>query len=129
MEKRELTCIGCPMGCLLTVEKDEIGVQSITGYTCKRGRVYGEKEVTNPTRIVTTTVRVQGGVHPVVPVKTSSDIPKAAVYACMEAIRTICPKAPVDAGEILAKNIAGTGANLIATASCKALETCRNNPN
>ena len=73
--------------------------------------------MTNPTRIVTTTVRVRGGVHPVVPVKTSIDIPKTKIFECMEAIRTICPKAPVAIGEVLAENIAGTGADLVATAS------------
>ena len=77
MEKRVLTCIGCPMGCELTVELDGKTVVSISGYTCKRGKIYGEKEVTHPTRIVTTTVRVVNGTAPVVPVKTKEDIPGA----------------------------------------------------
>ena len=61
METRELTCIGCPMGCALTVELDANEVVSVTGHTCKRGEDYAKKEVTNPTRIVTSTVRVEGG--------------------------------------------------------------------
>ena len=60
MEVRELTCIGCPLGCQLTVTmgNDEIKVE---GNTCPRGEAYAKKEVTNPTRIVTSTVRVEGG--------------------------------------------------------------------
>ena len=58
MEERRLTCIGCPMGCPLVVTMDGGEVVSVTGNTCKRGEIYGRKEVTNPTRIVTSTVRV-----------------------------------------------------------------------
>ena len=62
MEKRELTCIGCPMGCPLTVELENGAVTAVYGNTCPRGDAYARKEVTAPTRIVTTTVRVTGGV-------------------------------------------------------------------
>ena len=76
MEKRELTCIGCPLGCALTVEIDGNEVVSVTGNTCKRGDDYARKEVTNPTRIVTSSVRVEGGTLAAVSVKTKEDIPK-----------------------------------------------------
>ena len=58
MEKRELTCIGCPMGCPLTVELENGAVTAVYGNTCPRGDAYARKEVTAPTRIVTTTVQV-----------------------------------------------------------------------
>lgn len=76
MEKRNLTCIGCPMGCALLVEMDGKEIISVTGNTCKKGAEYAVKEVTDPTRIVTTTVRVKNGSMPVVSVKTAQDIPK-----------------------------------------------------
>lgn len=45
----QLTCISCPLGCPLTVETDGAGqAVSVTGNTCKRGEVYGRKEVTAP---------------------------------------------------------------------------------
>ena len=53
MEKRELTCIGCPLGCAITVTLEGKDVKDIAGFTCKRGKEYARKEVTNPTRIVT----------------------------------------------------------------------------
>ena len=83
MEIRNLTCIGCPMGCPLTVKLEDTEVISIEGNTCKRGAVYGKKEVTDPTRIVTTTVRVSGGAETVVSVKTKEDIPKDQIFACI----------------------------------------------
>ena len=57
MEQRELTCIGCPLGCPLTVTLENGAVQSVQGNTCPRGDAYARKEVTAPTRIVTSTVR------------------------------------------------------------------------
>ena len=58
----QLTCISCPLGCPLKVETDEKGaVVQVTGNTCKRGEIYGRKEVTAPERTVTSTVKVEGG--------------------------------------------------------------------
>ena len=81
MEKRELTCIGCPMGCPLTVELENGAVTAVYGNTCPRGDAYARKEVTAPTRIVTTTVRVTGGVLAAVSCKTQTDIPKDKIFA------------------------------------------------
>lgn len=114
MEKRELTCIGCPMGCLLTVVMDG-GNISVTGNTCKRGETYAEKEVTNPTRIVTSTVPVRGGVIPMVSVKTREDVPKEKIFACMEEIRNAFAVAPVHIGDIIIEDCAGTGVPVVAT--------------
>ena len=115
MEKRELTCIGCPMGCALTVSLEAGKVVSVEGYTCKRGRDYGEKECTNPMRIVTSSVPVKNGVIPMVSVKTAADIPKGKILECMEAIHTATAQAPVQPGDVILTNIAGTGVDLIAT--------------
>ena len=56
---QELTCIGCPLGCLINVEIRDGKIISVTGNTCKRGWEYAVKEMTDPTRIVTTTVRIE----------------------------------------------------------------------
>lgn len=95
MEKRNLTCIGCPMGCALLVEMNGKEIISVTGNTCKKGAEYAVKEVTDPTRIVTTTVRVKNGSMPVVSVKTAQDIPKGKIFDCVE---TLCGSAGSDRG-------------------------------
>ena len=83
MEKRELTCIGCPLGCAITVTLEGKDVKDIVGFTCKRGKEYARKEVTNPTRIVTSTVRLVGSKagERVVSCKTAQDIPKGKIFA------------------------------------------------
>ena len=58
----ELICIVCPKGCHLKV--DEENGYRVTGNSCKRGEEYGKKELTNPTRVITSTVRVTGGLQP-----------------------------------------------------------------
>ena len=115
MEIRELTCIGCPMGCQMRVTMEAGEIRQVEGNTCKRGDVYARKEVTNPTRIVTSTVRVTGGELPVVSVKTASDIPKEKIRACVLALKSIRVAAPVSIGDVVAENVAGTGVSIVAT--------------
>ena len=115
MEKRELICIGCPMGCPLTVEMNGTEVVSVTGNTCPRGDAYARKEVTNPTRIVTSTVKVEGGKVDMVAVKTKEDIPKGKIFECVKALKGITVKAPVHIGDVILKDVAGTGVDIIAT--------------
>ena len=90
--QKELTCICCPVGCALTVTIADDSSVTVTGNRCPRGAAYGEKEVTNPTRIVTSTVRVTGYPDAVVSVKTAS-------------------------GDIILENVADTGVNIVATRS------------
>ena len=115
MEERKLTCIGCPMGCPLTVVMNGKEVVSVTGNTCKRGDIYARKEVTNPTRIVTSTVRVTGGSEAMVSVKTKEDIPKGKIFDCVKALKNVEVAAPVHIGDVLVKDVAGTGVDVIAT--------------
>ncbi len=115
METRKLTCIGCPMGCQLTVTIDNGAVVEVTGNTCKRGDDYARKEVTNPTRIVTSTVPVKGGRIAMVSCKTKNDIPKDKIFDCMKAIDGVEVTAPVHIGDVIVKDVCGTGVDVIAT--------------
>lgn len=115
-ETRELICINCPLGCPLTVTLEDDVVTSVTGNTCKRGEVYGRKEVTNPTRIVTTVVPVDGSdIERMVSVKTERDIPKDRIFDVMEQIRQSRATAPVEIGDIIVADVCETGVNVIAT--------------
>ena len=90
-------------------------VVSVTGNTCKRGDVYARKEVTHPTRIVTSTVRVENGEIAMVSCKTQNDIPKEKIFDIMKEINKVTVKAPVKIGDVLINDVAGTGVNVIAT--------------
>ena len=123
MERKELICIGCPLGCNLTVEMDGGQVVSVNGNTCKRGDDYARKELTDPRRIVTSTVPVAGGNLPVVSVKTASDIPKGKIRECLCALKGVTLTAPVQIGDVIVENAADTGVDVIATKSISAVET------
>lgn len=114
MSVRELTCIGCPLGCALTVTMDGDAID-VKGNTCPRGDSYARKEITNPTRIVTSSVKIENGSIARVSVKTESDIPKDRIFACMEEIRKVTVKAPVHIGDVIIADCAGTGVAVIAT--------------
>ena len=115
MEKRNLICINCPLGCPLTLTIEDGVVTNVTGNTCKRGEIYGKKEVTNPTRIVTTTVKVEGGKTDRVSVKTKEDIPKGKIFDCIQALKNVSVKSPVHIGDVVLENVADTGVDIIAT--------------
>lgn len=103
------------MGCSIAVEMDGNEVVSVTGNTCKRGDVYARKEVTNPTRIVTSTVRVIGGKEDMVSVKTKEDIPKGKIFDCIKALKNVEVEAPVQIGDVIVPDAAGTGVDIVAT--------------
>lgn len=106
------------MGCALEVTIDNGEVTSVSGNTCKRGDIYARKEVTSPTRIVTSTVPVIGGTTPQVPVKTASDIPKDKIFDITTALKDIEVTAPVNIGDIIVSNICDTGVDIIASGNC-----------
>lgn len=126
IEKMPLTCIICPMGCSMEVEVEtaangQKNVLSVKDNGCKRGAEYATKELTNPTRTLTTTIKIEGAKPEdnqlaVVPVKSAGDVPKNMLLQCMEVIRRAKCQPPVKRGDVLIYDILGTGVNIIACA-------------
>lgn len=113
--KKSLVCVSCPLGCPIEVEMENGEVISVTGNTCKRGELYARTEMTHPVRSLTSTVKVEGGIHPVVPVKSASPVPKEKMLDCMKVINSVTVKAPVKIGDVVITDILGTGVNIVAT--------------
>lgn len=114
--ERVITCIGCPMGCQITVTTDDATgayVKSV-GYTCKKGLEYSQDEVTNPTRMVTSVVPVKGSVTPL-SVKTARFIPKSKIFDCLAEIQKAEVTLPVHIGDIIIPNVCDTGIDVVAT--------------
>lgn len=122
MTKRELTCIGCPMGCEIEVMLTDDGrISSVKGNTCRRGEIYARKEIESPRRIVTTTVKVIGSVEGAscVSCKTETDIPKEKIFDIISELKDTSCECPVNIGDIILSNAAGTGVNVIATSNVR----------
>lgn len=110
------TCIVCPMGCELSIELDEQGrFVNVTGQRCPRGKEYAVKEVTDPRRVLTTTVAITGAAHPLLPVRTAQPIPKHLLFDAMRELRKVTVKAPVKVGDIILEDLLGTNIPVIAT--------------
>ena len=123
-EEHNVICTVCPVGCRLTVirEEHEPDGYKVIGGVCKRGEKFGIKEVTNPTRTVTSTVAIEGGLLPRLPVRTEKDIPKELNYELMKLINQVKLQAPVKIGEVVVANVFDTGVNVIATRSMRAVK-------
>ncbi len=114
--KKSMICIVCPIGCHLEVESssDEFVV---TGNQCKRGPVYAQKELTSPTRPITSTVKIENAIYNRLPIKTSGEVPKAKIMDVMKEINKLSFKAPIKCGDVLLKNVLNTGVDIIASRS------------
>ena len=110
---KELVCIVCPKGCRLHVD-DENGY-AVTGNSCPRGAEYGKNEIQNPTRVLTSTVRLSGGAYRRCPVKTDRAVPKGKLLDIMKELNGVELTSPVAIGQIALKDAAGTGANVVVT--------------
>ena len=95
----KLICIVCPKGCHLAVDEDNN--YEVTGFGCARGVDYGKKELTNPTRVITSTVKIAGGIHKRLPVKTDKDIPKGMIQDAMKLLDSVELTAPVTVGDVV----------------------------
>lgn len=110
---KELVCIVCPRGCRLHV--DEENGCTVTGNTCPRGAEYGKNEVTDPKRVITSTVKIEGAAYRRCPVRTDTAVKKALMFDIMKELNAVTVTSPVKRGQILLENVLNTGANVIAT--------------
>ncbi|MCG1012458.1 DUF1667 domain-containing protein [Tepidanaerobacter sp. GT38] len=117
MESKKITCIVCPKGCQIDVKLENGQIISIENYGCKRGIDYARNEVLDPRRVLTTTLKLSTG--RVIPVRTKEPIPKKCLKKAMLETKNIVVEPPVKVGDVLVKNIAGTGIDLIATGNAK----------
>lgn len=117
MEVIKLTCINCPLGCPLEVHQED-GEYIVTGNSCIRGKKYALEEISNPIRIVTTTVRVKNS-NVRLSVKSNGGIEKGKIFACIDALKDIEVTAPVKINDVIIENILDSGVDIIATKSIK----------
>lgn len=112
--KQEMICIGCPMGCYLTVDYDKTNVLDVSGNRCNVGVEYATKEIVNPERILTTSVKVRNGNLPLVSVRTDKPIPKSRIFEAMNLLANVEVEAPIKIHETIIPNIFA-GINVVAT--------------
>lgn len=110
MKEQTLTCIVCPSGCRIRVEENG----GISGYQCKRGLEHARNEVSNPMRMLTSTVAVTGADFNLLPVISSAEVPKKMLRLCLQAVYGLRVQAPIRAGSVIVRDICGTGVDILA---------------
>jgi CxxC motif-containing protein len=114
---KKMVCIECPNGCVLTVNTDSKPIM-VTGNKCPKGIEYAISEIESPERMLTSSVLTEGLTLKMVPVRTDRPIPKKDLFRAMEEIKKIRLRKTVAVGDIVIKDILGSGANLIVTREC-----------
>jgi CxxC motif-containing protein len=117
----KVICVTCPKGCTLEVTKDGETVVSILN-GCKRGHEYAKQELTDPRRMVASSVRISGGIHPLLPVYTSAPFPKPRIPELLKALREVEISAPVSLEQPILENVLGTGINVLASRAMSKVE-------
>jgi CxxC motif-containing protein len=113
-ETTKLICVGCPKGCTVEVTREgETFVKIIAG--CKRGEDYAKQELTDPRRMVATTIKIKNSIHPLVPVYTAQPVPKPKIKEVLAEIRSVEVSAPLEMGAVIIEDVAGTGIDVIAS--------------
>ena len=120
-ERVKTTCIICPTGCEIEVTKQGKKVIDVKGFTCDRGKEYAIEEVVSPKRVLTTTVNIENARILFLPVRTNKPIPREKLIQCMKALRKVVVRPPIQVGDVIAKNILGLGADVVATRSVEAI--------
>ena len=124
--EEQMTCIICPWAAQWKYVLNMTGWKKesyLSGTTAVPGEQYAFKEVRHPTRTLTTTVAVKNGEAPLVPVKTSAEIPKQLLFSAMEILRRIVVDAPVSCGQIIIKDLLGTSVAVTACADVEKIKS------
>jgi len=119
--EKEITCIVCPIGCKILVKLDGTQFEILDGNKCKKGIEYARNEALDPRRMLTTSVLVENGEWPLVSVKSSQPVPKEKVFPALKEIKKMRIKAPVESGQIIIRNVADTGIDIVATKTVEKL--------
>jgi len=119
--KKELICISCPIGCMLTVEYDEdkrdYDSIKVSGNLCPKGEIYGKEEILAPKRVVTATASIESRIQKRLPIKTIEAIDKDLIFDLLKEIYSLKLKPPIKIGDTIIKNFKKSGVDIVATAN------------
>lgn len=114
-ENREFICVTCPVGCTIEAVIEGGELLELKGNACRRGIAFVQEEISNPRRMLTTTVQVDGGKLPLVPVHSSQPLPRPLLLEAAAALRRVRVSAPVTTGQVIVRDILGTGVDMQAS--------------
>ena len=116
MDEITKTCKVCPLACTLVISVDESNPTGyrVEGNKCNRGKDFGIKEVTEPSRVLTGRVLLKNGPMGRLPVKTTGVIPESMIEECLEIFNSTEATSPIKRGTVIIENILDLGVDVIA---------------
>ena len=115
IEEKHFTCVTCPVGCEVDVRVQDGTIISMTGNKCDKVKEFVQQELKEPMRVLTTTVRIKGAKYAMLPVRTDKPIPKRLFKQAVEQLAVVDLQAPVHMSDVIIRDVAGSGANIVAT--------------
>ena len=112
--QEKVICVTCPKGCTLLVNRDGQTVVSVEN-GCKRGHEYARQELVDPRRMVASSVRLKGGLHPLLPVYTSAPFPKPRIPELLSLLRQVEVSTPITLDQVILENVLDTGIDIHAS--------------
>ena len=92
---KELIFIVWTRGWQLKAKVENGELIAISGNTCPRGKTYALNELTNPTRMITSTVAIDSAELKRLPVMTDNPFPKELIFDAMKEINKVKVKSPI----------------------------------
>jgi len=112
----EIICLTCPLACRMRVFLDaDGGIKKVTHYKCKRGKEFAAKEIKNPERVLTGTLKTNNIDKPLISFRTNNLIPKRYIKKCMRILAGVEINRPVKSCDVIISNILDSGVDIIAT--------------
>jgi len=113
--KKKLTCIECPVGCILDIEYNKSRVLSVKGNECSKGEKFARDEIIDPRRVLTTTIDIESALFNRLPVRSRTAVPRDRVMDMIKQVKKIKVRAPVRAGDIIIKDFLESGIDIISS--------------
>ncbi|AEE92336.1 conserved protein of unknown function [Tepidanaerobacter acetatoxydans Re1] len=120
MADTQLICTSCPKECNLSISLQDDKIIKIQGNSCKKGIDYAQIEMTDPRRILTTTVLIKDSEHLLLPVRSSAPLPKDMLQEAAKITRGYKVTPPIKRGDVVIANILNSGVHIIASRSIPA---------
>ncbi len=115
MVEKKLICVICPVGCEIRASIEGGEVKEIRDFRCAQGEEYAREEFTSPSRILTATVQVKNSSIAQLPVRSDKPLPREKLEKAMFQLAGIIMAPPIKEGQLIIKDILGTGANMVAS--------------
>jgi CxxC motif-containing protein len=109
-----LTCLLCPLGCELEVEHEGERIE-VRGHQCDKGPGFAAEEVLRPKRNLAASIPLGGTLDRMVSVRLTDRVSRDMMFPILVEIAKLRPPAPVRRGDVLIRNVLGSGVDVIAT--------------